>query len=142
MFWYYIYLRATSCNYDKSILWLHALHWKIISYFFLYLYLHENQNNLDVITIYNLPTSMLTTKLPCFLDCEAFSLDTVNILRKYSSLLDVPLSYALSSCAFTVDRKQYSIIQVIPLSYFSCKCLILWTPILVWFFVSYNQTMT
>ncbi|XP_042870180.1 N-acetylglucosaminyl-phosphatidylinositol de-N-acetylase-like [Penaeus japonicus] len=44
-------------------------------------------------------------------NCEAFSLDTVNILRKYSSLLDVPLSYALSSCAFTVDRKQYSIIQ-------------------------------
>lgn len=44
--------------------------------------------------------------------CEAFSLDTVNIIRKYSSLLDVPLSYALSSCAFTVDCKQHSILQV------------------------------
>ncbi|XP_071519861.1 N-acetylglucosaminyl-phosphatidylinositol de-N-acetylase [Panulirus ornatus] len=43
--------------------------------------------------------------------CEAFSLDTVNIIRKYSSLLDVPLSYALSSCAFTVDCKQHSILQ-------------------------------
>nr|XP_045596801.1 N-acetylglucosaminyl-phosphatidylinositol de-N-acetylase-like isoform X1 [Procambarus clarkii] len=43
--------------------------------------------------------------------CEAFSLDTVNILRKYSSLLDVPLSYALSLCAFTVDRKRHSILQ-------------------------------
>ncbi|XP_064083766.1 N-acetylglucosaminyl-phosphatidylinositol de-N-acetylase-like [Macrobrachium nipponense] len=43
--------------------------------------------------------------------CEAFSLDSVNIFRKYSSLLDVPLSYAFSSCAFTVDFKHYAILQ-------------------------------
>ncbi|KAK7078314.1 hypothetical protein SK128_010442 [Halocaridina rubra] len=44
-------------------------------------------------------------------DCEAFSLDSVNIFRKYLSVLDVPLSYAVSSCAFTVDFTQYSAIQ-------------------------------
>ncbi|CAL4167242.1 unnamed protein product, partial [Meganyctiphanes norvegica] len=43
-------------------------------------------------------------------ECEAYSVDTVNIFRKYCSFIDVPLSYALSSCAFTVDRKQYSLI--------------------------------
>ncbi|XP_068227100.1 N-acetylglucosaminyl-phosphatidylinositol de-N-acetylase [Palaemon carinicauda] len=43
--------------------------------------------------------------------CGAFSLDSVNIFRKYSSLLDVPLSYAFSSCAFTVDLHHYSILR-------------------------------
>ncbi|KAG0711850.1 N-acetylglucosaminyl-phosphatidylinositol de-N-acetylase [Chionoecetes opilio] len=44
--------------------------------------------------------------------CEAYSLDTVGLVRKYSSLLDVPLSYSMSSCAFTTDRKNHSILQV------------------------------
>lgn len=43
--------------------------------------------------------------------CEAYSLDTVGMVRKYSSLLDVPISYSLSSCAFTVDRKHHTILQ-------------------------------
>lgn len=43
--------------------------------------------------------------------CEPYALDTVGIVRKYSSLLDVPISYSLSSCAFTVDRKNHAILQ-------------------------------
>lgn len=44
-------------------------------------------------------------------NCTAYSLDSVNVLRKYSSLLDVPMSYALSSCAFTVNYSHYFLIQ-------------------------------
>ena len=43
--------------------------------------------------------------------CEAYSLDSVNLLRKYSALLDVPLSYFSSSFALTIRDQQSSTLK-------------------------------
>ncbi|KAK3895769.1 hypothetical protein Pcinc_000522 [Petrolisthes cinctipes] len=43
--------------------------------------------------------------------CEVYQLETVSVLRKYLSFLDVPLTYILSTCVFTLNTKQWSILQ-------------------------------
>ncbi|XP_076035825.1 phosphatidylinositol glycan anchor biosynthesis class L [Oratosquilla oratoria] len=43
--------------------------------------------------------------------CIAYSLDSVSVLRKYSSVMDLSLSFILSSCVFTVDFQNCLILK-------------------------------
>uniref|UniRef100_A0A6A7G3D8 N-acetylglucosaminylphosphatidylinositol deacetylase n=1 Tax=Hirondellea gigas TaxID=1518452 RepID=A0A6A7G3D8_9CRUS len=44
-------------------------------------------------------------------DCHVYTLDSVNVVRKYSSLMDLPYSLLFSSYVITLDTSQYCTIR-------------------------------
>ncbi|KAG8228867.1 hypothetical protein J437_LFUL007603 [Ladona fulva] len=66
---------------------------------------HANHSSIFYATAY----LCMEKKLPE--NSKAYALDSINILRKYSSLFDVPISYLLSSYWYIITLKQARIIQ-------------------------------
>lgn len=67
---------------------------------------HINHRCLHSSVSYLVEEHMLPTQ------CHAFCLDSVNIVRKYSSLLDLPLSLLCSSYTVTAARGHWTTIRV------------------------------
>jgi len=45
-------------------------------------------------------------------DCKAYALESINILRKYSAMLDIPISYLLSSYWYILSLRERKILKV------------------------------
>ena len=45
-------------------------------------------------------------------DCKAYALESISILRKYSALLDIPISYILSSYWYVLSLREQKILKV------------------------------
>ncbi|PSN52927.1 hypothetical protein C0J52_03013 [Blattella germanica] len=51
----------------------------------------------------------IDTKLPPY--CKAYALESINTLRKYSAMLDIPISYLLSSFWYIISLRERSILK-------------------------------
>jgi glucan phosphoethanolaminetransferase (alkaline phosphatase superfamily) len=45
-------------------------------------------------------------------DCKAYALESINTLRKYSAMLDIPISYLLSSYWYIISLEDRKILKV------------------------------
>jgi len=45
-------------------------------------------------------------------DCKAYALESINILRKYSAMMDIPISYLLSSYWYILSLRERKILKV------------------------------
>ncbi|KAJ9588904.1 hypothetical protein L9F63_017782, partial [Diploptera punctata] len=66
---------------------------------------HQNHVSIFYATAY----LCMERKLPPY--CKAYALESINMLRKYSAMLDIPISYLLSSYWYIISLRERNILK-------------------------------
>ena len=82
---------------------------KIQGYIIALIITRTDSSNLISLNNHALSYLVMENRLPK--DTKVFTLRSVNVLRKYSSLLDVPMSFLLASVVYTASVKDWCLLH-------------------------------